>query len=166
MKASHGSGRTWSGAAVVWEHFYPSLQRVFPEQLGSVPIAVFHRAINKVARSSIRTDADEVTYNLHIILRFNLELKLLEGELCAKDLPEAWRAAMKTELGVAPADDRDGMPTGRPLVLRLHRRAISELHDRQYFIRAVLCDGAAGTSQHPQRNRQREVRHTAHLAAR
>jgi carboxypeptidase Taq len=91
-----------------WEHFYPSLQRVFPEQLGSVPIAVFHRAINKVARSSIRTDADEVTYNLHIMLRFNLELKLLEGELCAKDLPEAWRAAMKTELGVAPADDRDG----------------------------------------------------------
>jgi carboxypeptidase Taq len=91
-----------------WEHFYPSLQRVFPEQLGSAPIAVFHRAINKVARSTIRTDADEVTYNLHIILRFNLELKLLEGELCAKDLPEAWRAAMQTELGVAPADDRDG----------------------------------------------------------
>jgi carboxypeptidase Taq len=91
-----------------WEHFYPSLQRVFPEQLGSVPIAVFHRAINKVARSSIRTDADEVTYNLHIMLLFNLELKLLEGELCAKDLPEAWRAAMKAELGVAPADDRDG----------------------------------------------------------
>ena len=91
-----------------WEHFYPSLQRVFPEQLGSVPIAVFHRAINKVARSTIRTDADEVTYNLHIILRFNLELKLLEGELCAKDLAEAWRAAMKAELGVAPADDRDG----------------------------------------------------------
>ena len=91
-----------------WEHFYPSLQRVFPEQLGSVPIAVFHRAVNKVARSTIRTDADEVTYNLHIILRFNLELKLLEGELRAKDLPEAWCAAMKAELGVAPADDRDG----------------------------------------------------------
>jgi carboxypeptidase Taq len=62
-----------------WEHFYPSLQRVFPEQLGSVPIAVFHRAINKVARSTIRTDADELTYNLHIMLRFDLELQLLEG---------------------------------------------------------------------------------------
>ena len=62
-----------------WEHFYPSLQRVFPEQLGSVPITVFHRAINKVARSTIRTDADEVTYNLHIMLRFDLELQLLEG---------------------------------------------------------------------------------------
>ena len=55
-----------------WEHFYPSLQRVFPEQLGSVPITVFHRAINKVARSIIRTDADEVTYNLHVMLRFDL----------------------------------------------------------------------------------------------
>ena len=81
-----------------WEHFYPSLQRVFPEQLGSVPIAVFHRAINKVARSTIRTDADEVTYNLHIILRFNLELKLLEGELCAKDLPRLGARQCKPSL--------------------------------------------------------------------
>ena len=84
-----------------WEYFYPSLQRVFPEQLGSVPIAVFHRAINKVARSTIRTDADEVTYNLHIILRFNLEMQSLEGEIRVKDLPRlargnenrAWRSA-------------------------------------------------------------------------
>jgi carboxypeptidase Taq len=91
-----------------WDYFYPSLQRVFPKQLGSIPIEVFHRAINKVARSIIRTDADEVTYNLHIMLRFDLELKLLEGELRVKDLPEAWRAAMQADLGVAPADDRDG----------------------------------------------------------
>jgi carboxypeptidase Taq len=91
-----------------WDHFYPSLQRIFPEQLASVPIAAFHRAINKVARSIIRTDADEVTYNLHIMLRFDLELKLLEGKLRVKDLPEAWRAAMQADLGVAPADDRDG----------------------------------------------------------
>jgi carboxypeptidase Taq len=91
-----------------WEHFYPSLQRVFPEQLGSVPIAVFHRGINKVARSTIRTDADEMTYNLHIMLRFDLELQLLGGKLRVKDLAEAWRAAMQTDLGVAPADDRYG----------------------------------------------------------
>ena len=91
-----------------WEHFYPSLQRVFPEQLGSVPIAIFHRAINKVTRSLIRTDADEVTYNLHIMLRFELELQLLEGKLRAEDLPEAWCAAMRADLGVAPVDDRDG----------------------------------------------------------
>jgi carboxypeptidase Taq len=91
-----------------WEHFYPSLRRAFPEQLGSIPIEVFHRAINKVARSIIRTDADEVTYNLHIMLRFELELKLLEGKLRVEDLPEAWRAAMQADVGVVPPDDRDG----------------------------------------------------------
>ena len=56
----------------------------------------------------LRTDADEVTYNLHIMLRFDLELKMLEGNLRVKDLPEAWRAAMQADLAVAPADDRDG----------------------------------------------------------
>ena len=73
-----------------------------------MPLDAFHRAINKVARSLIRTDADEVTYNLHIMLRFDLELRLLEGKLAVKDLPEAWRAAMQADLGVAPPDDRDG----------------------------------------------------------
>ena len=56
----------------------------------------------------IRTDADEVTYNLHIMMRFDLELELLEGALRVKDLPEAWRARMRADLGVAPDDDRDG----------------------------------------------------------
>ena len=91
-----------------WEHFYPLLQRTFAEQLSSVPLATFHRAINKVARSLIRTDADEVTYNLHIMLRFDLEIKLLEGEVRVKDLPEAWHAAMQADLGTAPPNDRDG----------------------------------------------------------
>jgi carboxypeptidase Taq len=91
-----------------WQHFYPALQRIFPGQLARVPLADFHRAINKVARSLIRTDADEVTYNLHIMLRFDLEQKLLEGKLRVKDLPEAWRAAMQTDLGIVPDDDRDG----------------------------------------------------------
>jgi carboxypeptidase Taq len=91
-----------------WEHFYPATQKSFPEQLGGVPVATFHRAINNVARSLIRTDADEVTYNLHIMLRFQLEIELLEGRLRVKDLPEAWRAAMKTDLGIVPPDDRDG----------------------------------------------------------
>ena len=69
---------------------------------------MFHRAINKVTRSIIRTDADELTYDLHIMLRFDLELQLLEGKLRVKDLSETWRAAMQADLGVAPADDRDG----------------------------------------------------------
>jgi carboxypeptidase Taq len=91
-----------------WEHFYPRLQRVFAEQLSRVPPAAFHRAINKVARSLIRTEADELTYNLHTMLRFDLELKMLEGQLRVRDLPEAWHAAMQADLGSAPSDDRDG----------------------------------------------------------
>jgi carboxypeptidase Taq len=91
-----------------WEHFYPQLKSLFPGQLGAVTLETFYRAINKVARSPIRTDADEVTYNLHVMLRFDLELKLLEGRLEVKDLPEAWRAAMQDDLGITPPDDRDG----------------------------------------------------------
>ena len=91
-----------------WDYFYPSLQRAFADQLANVPLATFHRAINKVARSLIRTDADEVTYNLHIMLRFDLELKMLEGKLAVKDLPEAWRAGMRADLSVEPPDDHSG----------------------------------------------------------
>ena len=91
-----------------WEYFHPAVQQAFPQQLGRISLDVFHRAINKVARSLIRTDADEVTYNLHIMLRFRLEQDLLEGGLRVRDLPEAWRAAMKADLGIAPPNDRDG----------------------------------------------------------
>jgi carboxypeptidase Taq len=91
-----------------WEHFYPQLADTFPEQFKAVPLETFYRAINKVERSLIRTDADEVTYNLHVMLRFDLELDLLEGRLKVKDLPEAWRARFKADFGIAPPDDRDG----------------------------------------------------------
>ena len=91
-----------------WEYFYPLLQRTFPGQFDRVRLETFYRAINKVERSLIRTEADEVTYNLHIMLRFELELKMLEGTLRPKDLPEAWRAGMDSYVGVVPSDDRDG----------------------------------------------------------
>jgi carboxypeptidase Taq len=91
-----------------WQHYYPELQRVFPERLGTVRLDAFYRAINKVQRSLIRTDADEVTYNLHVMMRFELELEMLEGRLRVKDLPEAWGARMQADLGVTPPDDRDG----------------------------------------------------------
>ena len=91
-----------------WEHFFPALQRLYPEQFEGVALDTFYRAINKVERSLIRTDADEVTYNLHVMMRFDLELDLLEGRLAVKDLPEAWRARMQADLGIAPPDDRDG----------------------------------------------------------
>jgi carboxypeptidase Taq len=91
-----------------WQHYYPVLRAIFPEQLGNVPLETFYRAINKVERSLIRTESDEVTYNLHIILRFDLEIDLLERRLAVKDLPEAWRARYQSDLGVSPPDDRDG----------------------------------------------------------
>jgi carboxypeptidase Taq len=92
----------------LWQHYYPKLQQTFPDRLGHVPIETFYRAINKVERSLIRTEADEVTYNLHIILRFDLEVEMLERRLAVKDLPEAWRARYQSDLGISPPDDRDG----------------------------------------------------------
>jgi carboxypeptidase Taq len=92
-----------------WRFFYPKLQAVFPDQLGSVSLDTFYRAINKVERSLIRTEADEVTYNLHVMLRFDFELDLLEGHLAVRDLPEAWRERFEADLGISPPDDRDGV---------------------------------------------------------
>lgn len=92
-----------------WSYFYPEIQRVFYDQLESVSLETFYRAINKVERSLIRTDADEVTYNLHVMMRFDLELDLLEDRLAVKDLPEAWRERFKADLGIVPPDDRDGV---------------------------------------------------------
>jgi carboxypeptidase Taq len=92
-----------------WTFFYPRLQGTFPAQLGSVPLDTFYRAINKVEPSLIRTDADEVTYNLHVMLRFDFELALLEGNLAVADLPEAWRERFRADLGIVPPDDRDGV---------------------------------------------------------
>jgi len=85
------------------------LQATFPEQLGAVSEEAFYRAVNKVERSLIRVEADEVTYNLHVMLRFGLELDLLEGRLPVKDLPEAWRERFQADLGITPPDDRDGV---------------------------------------------------------
>ena len=69
-----------------WEYMYPSLQAKFPEQLKGVSLSTFYAAINKVEKSLIRTDADEVTYNLHVMLRFDFEVQLLEGSLSIGDL--------------------------------------------------------------------------------
>ncbi|PSB01273.1 carboxypeptidase M32 [Merismopedia glauca] len=92
-----------------WEYFYPQLQEVFPEQLGNIALETFYQAINKVERSLIRTDADEVTYNLHVMIRFELELQMLEGKLAIQDLPEAWNTAYQNDLGVTPQNDSEGV---------------------------------------------------------
>ncbi len=78
-----------------WEHFYPSYQRFFPEQLASVSLIDFLKEVNRVERSFIRVEADEVTYNLHIILRYELELELIRGNLEASDLEAAWNQKTK-----------------------------------------------------------------------
>jgi carboxypeptidase Taq len=92
-----------------WEQFYPALQAHFPDQLNDVSLDTFYRAINKVEKSLIRTDADEVTYNLHVMLRFDLELAMLEGRLAIRDLPEAWNARYESDFGITPPDSRDGV---------------------------------------------------------
>ncbi|MFM8322057.1 MAG: carboxypeptidase M32 [Chloroflexota bacterium] len=91
------------------EYFLPRLQAHFPGQLDDVSVDTFYRAVNKVQRSLIRTDADEVTYNLHVMLRFDFEMALLEGRLAVKDLPEAWRERFQADFGILPPDDRDGV---------------------------------------------------------
>jgi carboxypeptidase Taq len=91
-----------------WRHFYPAIQSAFPEALKRVPLETFYAAINKVERSLIRTDADEVTYNLHVMLRFDIELDLLEGRIAIADLPEVWRARFRQDIGIAVPDDRNG----------------------------------------------------------
>lgn len=92
-----------------WEYFYPRLQEVFPSQLSAVPLDRFYKGINKVQPSLIRVEADEATYNLHIMLRLELEIALIEGSLDVKDLPEAWNSRMQEYLGVTPPNDADGV---------------------------------------------------------
>jgi carboxypeptidase Taq len=91
-----------------WQHYFSQLQSTFPA-LQDVSLEDWYRAINRVQRSLIRTDADEVTYNLHVMIRFDLELALLEGSLAVRDLPEAWRERYRSDLGIAPPDDKDGV---------------------------------------------------------
>ena len=92
-----------------WEHFYPELQATFPEQLGKVSLENFYKGINKVQPSYIRVEADEATYNLHIMLRLELEIAMIEGSLAVKDLPAAWNAKFQDYLGLTPPNDAQGV---------------------------------------------------------
>lgn len=92
-----------------WQVHFPELTRHFPKQLTGVTAEQFYRAINKVQPSFIRVEADELTYNMHIMLRFELEQLLVNGELRVADLPQAWRAKMQDLLGVSPKADAEGV---------------------------------------------------------
>jgi len=96
-------------SAPFWGHFYPALQRRFPKAFGGVAEADFVRAINRVTPSLIRVDADQLTYDLHVMIRVEHERALLEGALAVADLPDAWNAAYERDLGVRPESDRDGV---------------------------------------------------------
>jgi carboxypeptidase Taq len=105
--------RTWENLVGrnrgFWEYFYPKLQARFPDQLNRVSLDTFYRAVNKVQHSLIRTEADEVTYNLHVMIRFDIELALLEGNLLVRDLPEYWHGRYNADMGMRAPDDRDGV---------------------------------------------------------
>lgn len=91
-----------------WRHFFPLLQEAFPEHLAAVRLEEFHHAVNLVKASFIRVEADEVTYNLHIMVRFELEKALIEGSLKPEDVPDAWNEKMRLYLGISPSSDIEG----------------------------------------------------------
>jgi carboxypeptidase Taq len=105
--------RTWENivgrSLPFWEHYYPALQETFPDALNDVPLDRFYRAINAVKPSLIRVDADEVTYNLHVMIRFDIEADLMDGTLSVRDLAEVWQTRYESDLGIAAPDDRDGV---------------------------------------------------------
>jgi carboxypeptidase Taq len=142
-----GQSRLWENVVgrsrAFWTAFYPEVQRRFPAALRDVPLETFFRAVNRVQPSFIRVEADEVTYNLHILVRFELELALLDGRLAVRDAPAAWNAKMEEHLGIVPPDDAQGIlqdvhwssgsfgyfPTytlGNLMAAQLYERAVEE----------------------------------------
>ena len=109
---NESQSRTWENlvgrSQPFWQHWYGAFQEAFP-QLGGVELDTFVRAINRAEPGLIRVDADETTYSLHIILRFELEQELLEERVSLDDLPEIWNARMKEFLGVDVPDDAHGV---------------------------------------------------------
>lgn len=103
--------RTWENivgrSLAFWKRFLPALQERFPQLAGETPES-FYRLINKVEPTLIRVEADELTYNLHVLVRFEIECDVLTGKLAIKDLPEAWNAKYEEYLGLRPATDSEG----------------------------------------------------------
>ena len=114
---SYGIGesqsRTWENiigrSKEFWMYWYPILQNIFPENLQDYSIEEFYRSINVVQPSFIRVDADEVSYGLHIILRFELEKMIIEDNLQVNELPILWNAKMEELLGIIPPNDTLGI---------------------------------------------------------
>ena len=113
MAIHESQSRMWENLVgrsnAFWKFFYPKLQQKFPQQLKDVSLQQYYRGINKVEPSLIRVEADEATYNLHIMLRLELEIALMEGSIQVVDLPALWNQKMADYLGVVPTNNREGV---------------------------------------------------------
>ncbi len=113
MAVHESQSRMWENligrSKEFWAQFYPRLKEFFPSQLGNVSLDDFYRGVNAVEPSLIRVEADEATYNLHIMLRLELEIALMEGSLAVKDAPDAWNTKFEEYLGIVPPTDADGI---------------------------------------------------------
>jgi carboxypeptidase Taq len=113
MGVHESQSRLWENLVArsrpFWFHFHPGLQAAFPEVLCKIDLEALYRAVNAVRPSEIRTEADELTYDLHVLLRFELEVALFEDDLAIADLPEVWNAKMEEYLGIVPENEALGV---------------------------------------------------------
>lgn len=113
MAMHESQSRTWENlvgrSRPFWRYFFPLLAKVFPEELAGVDEEAFWRAASKMQPSLIRVEADEATYNLHIILRFEIEQELISGSLAPRDVPGVWKTRMHDYLGIDVPDDARGV---------------------------------------------------------
>ncbi len=125
-----------------WEYIFPELKQKFPNQLEGISFEEFYRAINIVRPGFIRCDADEVNYNLHVILRFELEKDLIEGKLEVRELPRAWNEKMKKYFGLKVPNDSKGVLQDTHWACGLfgyfHTYALGNLYAAQLFSTAQL----------------------------
>jgi carboxypeptidase Taq len=123
-----------------WQHFFPAAQAAFPVALGAVSLDDFYFAVNDVRPSLVRVEADEATYNLHILIRFELEQALLLGDLAVADLPGAWREKYQKYLGLTPPNDADGVLQdihwAAGLVGYFPTYSLGNLYAAQFFVQA------------------------------
>ena len=113
MGAHESQSRLWENAIgrseAYWRGQFAAVRQAFPEQFATVDAAAFARALNKVKPSLIRIEADEVTYNLHIIVRYELEKALINGDVTIESLPGLWNAKYHEYLGIEPTNDSEGV---------------------------------------------------------
>ena len=113
MAVHESQSRLWENQVArsrgFWRYFEPRLRALFPDGAAGLGSGELYRKINAVEPTPIRVEADEVTYNLHILLRFELERRLFAGTLAVADLPAAWTALARDLLGLAPSSDREGV---------------------------------------------------------